>query len=448
MPAIRASGRGSRAATMRCPTESATSGAPPRESSGAYTSGSIHDPALLYRADAVHRAVRDLRDRAHGHAARRARPPALALPDLDPARRVRARAGRGWPRRVRPFRRRAAERSVPPGPRGKGQAGPGPDQMSSEGGFTLAPADVPWLDDGPAAKLLAVLDAGGEVRNTLMQLPPGDVDIATTALPEEVLRRARAAGFHPVPTGIEHGTVTVVVAGTPFEVTTLRQDIETDGRHAAVRFGRDWQADAERRDFTMSALFLTRERRVIDFVGGVADIEARRVRFIGDPDTRIREDYLRILRFFRFFAAHGEGVPEGASLAACIRNRGGLAQLSRERVRVETMKLLPGKRAAEAATAMAESGILDRVLAGVADLPALTRMAAIETAMQLEPDAVRRLAALAVRVVEDAERLRERLRLSNDEYRRLVAVGDGWWRVLPSADDAAARTLLYRLGAD
>ncbi|HXL68949.1 MAG TPA: CCA tRNA nucleotidyltransferase [Xanthobacteraceae bacterium] len=328
--------------------------------------------------------------------------------------------------------------------------------MSSEGGFTLAPADVPWLDDGPAAKLLAVLDAGGEearavggaVRNTLMQLPPGDVDIATTALPEEVLRRARAAGFHPVPTGIEHGTVTVVVAGTPFEVTTLRQDIETDGRHAAVRFGRDWQADAERRDFTMNALFLTRERRVIDFVGGVADIEARRVRFIGDPDTRIREDYLRILRFFRFFAAHGEGVPEGASLAACIRNRGGLAQLSRERVRVETMKLLPGKRAAEAATAMAESGILDRVLAGVADLPALTRMAAIETAMQLEPDAVRRLAALAVRVVEDAERLRERLRLSNDEYRRLVAVGDGWWRVLPSADDAAARTLLYRLGAD
>ena len=328
--------------------------------------------------------------------------------------------------------------------------------MSSEGGFTLAPADVPWLDDGPAAKLLAVLDTGGEearavggaVRNTLMQLPPGDVDVATTALPEDVVRRARAAGFHPVPTGIEHGTVTVVVAGTPFEVTTLRQDIETDGRHAAVRFGRDWQADAERRDFTMNALFLTRERRVIDFVGGVADITARRVRFIGDPDTRIREDYLRILRFFRFFAAHGEGVPEGASLAACIRNRGGLAQLSRERVRVETMKLLPGKRAAEAATAMAESGILDRVLAGVADLPALTRMAAIETAMQLEPDAVRRLAALAVRVVEDAERLRERLRLSNDEYRRLVAVGDGWWRVLPSADDAAARTLLYRLGAD
>jgi poly(A) polymerase len=328
--------------------------------------------------------------------------------------------------------------------------------MSSEGGFTLTPGEVPWLGEGPAAKLLSVLDTAGEearavggaVRNTLMQLPPGDVDVATTAPPEEVVRRARAAGFHPVPTGIEHGTVTVVVAGTPFEVTTLRQDIETYGRHATVRFGRDWKADAERRDFTMNALFLTRERRVIDFVGGVADIAARRVRFIGDPDTRIREDYLRILRFFRFFATYGEGVPEAASIAACIRNRAGLAQLSRERVRVEMMKLLPATRAAEAGMAMTESGILDRVLAGVADLPALTRMAAIETAMQLQPDAVRRLAALAVRVVEDADRLRQRLRLSNDEHRRLVSMGDRWWRVVPSAGDAAGRTLLYRLGAD
>jgi poly(A) polymerase len=328
--------------------------------------------------------------------------------------------------------------------------------MTNEGGFTLTPPEVPWLEEGPAAKLLAVLDTegeearavGGAVRNTLMQLPPGDVDIATTALPEEVVRRARAAGFHPVPTGIEHGTVTVVVAGTPFEVTTLRQDIETYGRHAAVQFGRDWKVDAERRDFTMNALFLTRERRVIDFVGGVDDITARRVRFIGDPDTRIREDYLRILRFFRFFAAYGEGLPEAASLAACIRNRAGLAQLSRERVRVEMMKLLPAKRAAEAAVAMAESGILDRVLAGVADLPALARIVAIETAMQLPPDPVRRLAALAVRVVEDAERLRERLRLSNDEHRRLIFMGDRWWRLVPAEDDAAAQALLYRIGPD
>jgi poly(A) polymerase len=325
----------------------------------------------------------------------------------------------------------------------------------SESGLTLAPAEVRWLGDGPAAKLLEALDAdgeearvvGGAVRNTLMRLPPGDVDVATTALPEEVVRRARAAGFHPVPTGIEHGTVTVVVAGTPFEVTTLRQDIETFGRHATVRFGRDWKADAERRDFTMNALSLTRDARVIDYVGGVADIKARRVRFIGDPDTRIREDYLRILRFFRFFAAYGEGAPDEAGLSACIRARDGLAQLSRERVRVEIVKLLVAARAAEAAAAMADSGVLDHVLGGVADLATLARMAAIEAALRLEPDAIRRLAALAVRVVEDADRLRERLRLSNEEHRRLVSMGEGWWRVGP-ADDGSARALLYRLGVE
>jgi poly(A) polymerase len=319
--------------------------------------------------------------------------------------------------------------------------------------ITLVPADVPWLG-GPAARLLAALDAdgeearvvGGAVRNTLMKRPPGDVDVATTAPPEEVVRRAKQAGFHPVPTGIEHGTVTVVVAGTPFEVTTLRQDIETFGRHATVRFGRDWKADAERRDFTMNALFLTRDGRVIDFVGGIADIRARRVRFIGDPDTRIREDFLRILRFFRFFAAYGAGAPDEAGLSACIRGRGGLAQLSRERVRVEMMKLLVAARAAESAVAMAESSILDRVLANAADLSGLARMVAIEVALRVEPDAVRRLAAVAVRVVEDADHLRERLRLSNEEHRRLISMGERWWRVAPSTDEAAARALLYRIG--
>src|SRR5262249_15607992 len=153
-----------------------------------------------------------------------------------------------------------------------------------------------------------------------------------TAVPDEVVRRAGKAGFHPVPTGIEHGTVTVVVDGKPFEVTALREDIETFGRHAKVRFGRDWKKDAERRDFTINALSLTRDGRVIDFVGGLADIEARRVRFIGDPDARIREDYLRVLRFFRFHADYGEGVPDAAGLVACIRARNGLAALSRERV--------------------------------------------------------------------------------------------------------------------
>jgi tRNA nucleotidyltransferase/poly(A) polymerase len=271
--------------------------------------------------------------------------------------------------------------------------------------------------------------------------------VATTALPDVVVRRAADAGFHPVPTGIEHGTVTVVVSEVPFEVTTLRRDIETDGRHATVRFGRDWRADAERRDFTINALFLCRDGEVVDFVGGLDDLAARRVRFIGDPARRIAEDRLRVLRFFRFHAAYGAGEPDAAGLAACIRARDGLEQLSRERVRAETVKLLLAARAPEAAQVMSDAGILGPVLGGVADLAALRNMAAIETAMGLAPDPMRRLAAVGVRVAEEAARLRDRLRLSNDEYRRLRAMAERWWRVVPDMGEAA-RALLYRIGPE
>ncbi len=186
--------------------------------------------------------------------------------------------------------------------------------------------DAPWLTEKPLAQLLAVLDrdgeearvVGGAVRNALIGLPHGDIDIATTALPAEVTRRAEAAGFKAVPTGVDHGTVTVVVASKPFEVTTLREDVETFGRHATVKFGRDWKRDAGRRDFTMNGLSLSADGAVHDHVGGVADLRARRVRFIGDAATRIAEDYLRILRFFRFHAYYGEGHPDAEGLHATI----------------------------------------------------------------------------------------------------------------------------------
>ncbi len=325
-----------------------------------------------------------------------------------------------------------------------------------EDNFVFTPERAPWLGSGPLSRLLAVLDAkgeearvvGGAVRNTLLGLAPGDVDLATTALPEVVVRRAGDAGFHAVPTGIEHGTVTVVVDQVPFEVTTLRQDIETDGRHAVVHFGRDWQRDAERRDFTMNALFLRRDGRVIDFVGGLADIEARRVRFIGDPAIRIGEDFLRILRFFRFHAAYGSGEPDPAGVHACISAHAGLDQLSRERVRVEMLKLLAAPGAPATAAIMAEIGILGTVLGGVADVTALVRLAEIETALELSPDPVRRLAALAVRIVEDATRLRERLRLSNDEHRRLRAMAEKWWRIDPATPEDSIRAALYRIGPE
>ena len=311
-----------------------------------------------------------------------------------------------------------------------------------------------WLTQGPLARLLGVLAIGGEearvvggaVRNTLMNLPPGDIDIGTTATPEEVTRRVIEAGFKAVPTGLEHGTVTVVSSGTPFEVTTLRVDVETFGRKASVRFGRDWKADAARRDFTMNALSVSPEGTVYDYVGGLADLDARHVRFIGEPAMRIAEDYLRILRFFRFHAAYGEGDPDPAGLAACIAGRNGLEQLSRERVRMELLKLLVAKAAAPSLSVMADAGLLGSVLGGVPLVADLARMAEIEAALGSAPDAIRRLAALNMFIVEDAERLGQRLRLTNAEQERLASMGAVWWRRISPAGDALARPWLYRLG--
>jgi poly(A) polymerase len=310
------------------------------------------------------------------------------------------------------------------------------------------------LTRGPAGAVLAVLDrdgeeariVGGAVRNGLLGVPPGDIDIATTALPDEVIRRTTAAGFRPVATGIEHGTVTVVADGVPFEVTTLRQDIETYGRRAKVVFGRDWRLDAQRRDFTINALFLSRDGAIHDYVGGGADLAAHRVRFIGDPATRIGEDYLRILRFFRFHASYGEGAPDPAGLAAGIRARERIASLSRERVRMELMKLLVAPRAGPTLVVMTEAGILGLVLGGVPLVGSFTRMEAIEAASGLAPDACRRLGALAVFIGEDAERLAQRLRLSNAETERLASMAQAWWQLSAAAGEHALRALLYQFG--
>jgi poly(A) polymerase len=316
-------------------------------------------------------------------------------------------------------------------------------------------ANVAWLREPPLSTLLAALDrdgeearvVGGAVRNALIGEAVGEVDVATTAPPEEAGRRLAAAGFRVVPTGIEHGTVTAVADGRSFEVTTLRKDVETFGRHAKVAFGRDWKADAERRDFTMNALSATADGAVHDYVGGWRDLLDRRVRFIGDAGKRIAEDYLRILRFFRFHAAYGRGEPDPQGLAACIAGRAGLEQLSRERVRMELLKLLAAPNAYPALVVMTDAGLLVAVLGGVPDLSAFADMTKLETAMNLDADPVRRLGALGVRVAEDAVRLWQRLRLANAEHDRLAYMAMAWWRVAPG-DDAAARALLYRLGPE
>ena len=232
-------------------------------------------------------------------------------------------------------------------------------------------ADAPWLDIWPGRRACSSLlngdgeearVVGGAVRNALLKLPVGDIDIATTALPDEVIRRAQAAGIKSVPTGIEHGTVTLVVDKQPFEVTTLREDTETFGRKAKVAFGRDWVRDAERRDFTINGLSVDAGGVVHDHVGGLSDIAARRVRFIGEASARIEEDYLRILRFFRFHAAYGTGEPDRAGYLACIGGRAGLAGLSAERVRMEMLKLMVADGAAAAVVAMVDGGLLARDL--------------------------------------------------------------------------------------
>jgi len=313
--------------------------------------------------------------------------------------------------------------------------------------------DAAWLKDGALARLLSLLDCdgeearvvGGAVRNALMRLPFAEIDVATTAVPDEVTRRVAAAGLKAIPTGVEHGTVTVVIDGKPFEVTTLRVDIETYGRKAKVSFGRDWAKDAARRDFTINALSVSADGKIHDYVGGLADIAAHNVRFIGEPAQRIAEDYLRILRFFRFHAWYGQGPPDAAGLHACIAARAGLETLSRERVRMELLKLLVAPRATPTLAVMAETGILGTVLGGVPLLASFENMAKVEAAIGAAPDAVQRLGALAVATMEDAERLSERLRLSNAEFERLMAL-EYWWRVKPAAGAHAARVLLYQLG--
>jgi poly(A) polymerase len=314
---------------------------------------------------------------------------------------------------------------------------------------------APWLRSGPAARVLTLLNGNGEearvvggaVRNALLHVPIGDIDIATTALPAEVIRRAKAAGVKSVPTGIEHGTVTLVVDSHPFEITTLREDTKTFGRKAKVAFGRDWIVDAQRRDFTINGLSVDAAGLVHDHVGGLADIAAKRVRFIGDPDQRIAEDYLRILRFFRIHAAFGAGEPERAGYLACIRGRAGIASLSAERVRMEMMKLVIADGAAGAITAMSDGGLLLPIIGGVAYTGPFAAMVAAERALGLKPDPVRRLGALAVAVTEDARRVATRLRLSNAETKALDSIGHRWWR-LAGMDEATARRRLYRLGAD
>lgn len=314
-----------------------------------------------------------------------------------------------------------------------------------------------WFNDPALKRVLALLNAdggqgrvvGGAVRNSLMGLDVADVDIATTLLPETVSERAVAAGLKAVPTGIAHGTVTIVADGRPFEVTTLRRDVETDGRHAQVAFSEDWQADAERRDLTMNALYADAEGNVVDLVGGLPDIERRNVRFIGNPAQRIAEDYLRVLRFFRFFAYYGSGRPDADGLRACAAARPKMKTLSAERIWSETKKLLAAPDPGRALLWMRQVGILTEILPetekwGIDAIPGLI---ATEQALKWTPDPMLRLAAIVPPDAERLAKLSERLKLSKVEAAQLQAFATAPV-VNDEMSDAAFDRLLYRAPVD
>lgn len=314
-----------------------------------------------------------------------------------------------------------------------------------------------WFEKPALKRIFTLLNAdggevrivGGAVRNALMDLPVVDVDMATTLTPDVVVQRAKAAGIKAVPTGIEHGTVTLVIDGEGFEVTTLRRDVETNGRHAQVAFGTDWQTDAERRDLTINALYADEKGEIIDLIDGLPDVETRTVRFIGDAAMRISEDYLRILRFFRFFAHYGSGRPDADGLRASARAKDKLGTLSAERVWSELKKLLSARDPSRALLWMRQSGVLAEILPETEKwgIDAIHGLVATEQSLGWAVDPMLRLAAIVPPDKERLATLATRLRLSKAEAGYLAN-----WASAPVIDpemkETALDRLLYREGVE
>lgn len=321
-------------------------------------------------------------------------------------------------------------------------------------------APQPWMTAPQTREVLDALDAvgaearfiGGCVRDALLKRPIRDIDIATPKPPEAVMAALRTAGIKVVPTGLAHGTVTAVVDTATFEITTLRIDVETDGRRARVAFTDDWIVDAARRDFTINAMSCTPAGDVYDYFGGLEDLGHGRIRFVGNPRDRINEDVLRLLRFFRFYAHYGRPPADTEALAACRELSAGLALLSGERVRVEVFRTLMANDPADVFQLMAEDRVLEHVLPEARDIGRLRLMTWLDTRAirydTVAPDPVRRLAALLTTDGAGARAVAARLKMSNDQTRRLVAMAEPPERVNPDTEPRALRRALHRFGAD
>jgi poly(A) polymerase len=323
----------------------------------------------------------------------------------------------------------------------------GPDRIAAQ----------PWMTAPPTRAVMAALTGaggaarfvGGCVRDAALGRAAKDIDIATPLVPEEVARRIEAAGLKAVPTGLKHGTITAVAAGRPYEITTLRRDVETFGRHATVAFTTDWREDAARRDFTFNAMFAEPDGALFDYFGGRADLAAGRVRFVGNAETRILEDVLRLLRFYRFHGHYGRGAPDPAARAACRAHAGKLPTLSAERVREELLRILDAPAPAAVLTLMDEDGVLATALPEAGERRRLDRLAEAEAALGDAAggvDPVRRLAAV-LGAGADVGALARRLRLSNRDRARLAALAAPEPAGILLGDVRAWRRLLYRHGA-
>lgn len=307
----------------------------------------------------------------------------------------------------------------------------------------------------PAAPVLDALQAaggqarfvGGCVRNALLNEPVSDIDIATTLTPDQVIAALEAAGIKAVPTGVEHGTVTAVAGGQPFEITTLRRDVATDGRRAVVAFTQDWAEDAQRRDFALNALYADRDGTLHDPTGhGLADGKAGRIVFVGDAATRIAEDHLRILRYFRFLAWYGKGEPDVAAVAACAAGKGGVSALSAERVSKELLKLVAADDPRPAVALMKQTGVLAEILPGADDLTAFNGLVEIESEQLFVNDPVLRLACLLPQDQIGVGKAAEALRLSNEQRDRLVAAMGKTPRITSWMSPRESRRAVYQIG--
>ncbi len=313
-----------------------------------------------------------------------------------------------------------------------------------------------WLDAAPTQYVIGALEAerggsarfvGGCVRNAILEAPAGDIDIATQLTPDVVERVLKAAGCAVHQTGLEHGTLTVVCQHQPFEITTLRRDVETDGRRAVVAFTEDWKEDASRRDFTINALYADANGEVMDPTGqGLRDIEARRVVFVGDAETRIREDYLRILRFFRFYAWYAHGDPDAEAMRACAAHADGLSRISAERIWDEFKKLISAPAPETALYAMQDAGVLASVIPEACDIERLSHMIAAERADGAAPDPLLRLLAFGPASGAALLDLARRMKASNDERARLLAPARSGETIAPDIDDRSLLRMAYRVG--